>query len=116
MNLFLSVVLAVPVACLAVLTFLALLGVLTLAGALRGLGATGANARKVGVVDGGKLCAANRWIIGGHHPPPTDRPRMAEVGRIKIGHCGKLTITARAFHRARNLVRPRPRVGLVPSP
>jgi hypothetical protein len=50
MNLFLSVVLALPLACLALLTFLALVGVLTLAGALRGLRAIRANVGKGGAV------------------------------------------------------------------
>jgi hypothetical protein len=48
MNLLLLVVLAVPLGCLALLTFLALLGVLTLAGALRGVGAIRASVGRAG--------------------------------------------------------------------
>ena len=48
MKLLLSVVLAIPLGCLALLTFLALLGVLALAGALRGVGAIKASMGKLG--------------------------------------------------------------------
>ena len=46
MKVLLSVVLAIPLGCLALLTFLALLGVLALAGALRGVGAIKASMGK----------------------------------------------------------------------
>ena len=48
MNLLLLGVLAFPLGCLAILTFLALLGVMMLAGALRGLGAIRASLGKAG--------------------------------------------------------------------
>jgi hypothetical protein len=62
MNLLLLVALALPLGCLALLSFLALLGVLVLAGALRGVAAIRASVGPAGrgLVDyGGQVRAAN---------------------------------------------------------
>ena len=63
MKLLLLVLLAFPLGCLALLTFLALLGVVTLAGGLHAVGAIRASVGKAGrglADDGGNVRAANQ--------------------------------------------------------